>query len=311
MLTGERMERMLAAPSYEECAKILAECGYEDLSSADAAGVDEALSRRRREVFDELSRCLPDTRLVDVFRLKYDYHNIKVLVKAAGAGVEGERLLSDCGRVPPEKLKEAFDEEEYRVLPRAMEDALRASRGVLARTGNPQTADFETDRAYFRELHATADATGSDFLRGYAAVLTDSANLRATVRTARMGKNEDFLVSALVPGGNVSPDRYVQALSAGGEALAALFSASPLKKAAELGAEAMRGGAMTAFELACDNAVTAYLAKAKLVPFGAEPAAEYLALTENEITAARMILTGRLAGISPELIRERLRDINA
>ena len=48
-----------------------------------------------------------------------------------------------------------------------------------------------------------------------------------------------------------------------------------------------------------------------MIPFGAEPVAEYLALLEGEITAARMILTGRLAGIDAEVIRERLRDINA
>ena len=44
---------------------------------------------------------------------------------------------------------------------------------------------------------------------------------------------------------------------------------------------------------------------------GSAEEAEYLALLEGEITAARMILTGRLAGIEPEVIRERLRDINA
>ena len=34
-------------------------------------------------------------------------------------------------------------------------------------------------------------------------------------------------------------------------------------------------------------------------------------MVETEITAIRMILSGRLAGIEPSVIRERLRDINA
>ena len=37
----------------------------------------------------------------------------------------------------------------------------------------------------------------------------------------------------------------------------------------------------------------------------------YLAAVENEITAVRMILTGRLAGVKSEAIRERLRDLYA
>ena len=132
----------------------------------------------------------------------------------------------------------------------------------------------------------------------------------AAVRTVRMGKDREFMLTALVPGGNVDRDTLCQAAESG-ENLAALYVSSCLEQAAALGAEAMKGGAMTDFELACDNAVSVYLARAKTKPFGIEAVAEYLALLESEITAARMILTGRLAGIEPEVIRERLRDINA
>ena len=45
MLTRERMDRMLSAPSYQEAAKLLCDCGYEDMSACSASGVDEALSR--------------------------------------------------------------------------------------------------------------------------------------------------------------------------------------------------------------------------------------------------------------------------
>ena len=68
---------------------------------------------------------------------------------------------------------------------------------------------------------------------------------------------------------------------------------------------------MTAFERACDNAVNTYLRAAKLVSYGPEAVAAYLAAVEGEITAVRMILTGKLAGIAPETIRERLRDLYA
>ena len=68
---------------------------------------------------------------------------------------------------------------------------------------------------------------------------------------------------------------------------------------------------MTEFEKACDNAINEYLKKAKLIPFGEEAVTAFLASRETEITAVRMILTGRLAGIAPEIIQERLRDLYA
>ena len=57
--------------------------------------------------------------------------------------------------------------------------------------------------------------------------------------------------------------------------------------------------------------MNAYLRAAKLVSYGPEAVAAYLAAVEGEITAVRMILTGRLSGAAPEAIRERLRDLYA
>ena len=307
---AESGDRMLAAGSYGEAAKLLAECGYEDLSDADAAGVDAALTRRRAAVFEELAGMAPQPEVVDIFRLKYDYHNLKTLVKAAGAQVSGDRLLSDCGRVPADKLKAAVEEDRLSDLPADMAAAYESARSLLARTGNPQLADFELDAAYFAELMRLAEATGSEFIKGYVRTMIDSANLRAAVRTVRMGKDRDFMLTALAPGGFADRENLAAAAESG-DGLAAIFASTCLEHAAALGAEAMKGGPLTDFELACDNGVSAYLSQAKTKPFGIEPAAEYLALLEGEITAARMILTGRLAGIEPEVIRERLRDINA
>ena len=154
-----------------------------------------------------------------------------------------------------------------------------------------------------------AERVDSDFLRGYAKVSVDSANLKSAVRTLRMGKNQDFLAEVLIDGGSVSVQRVIGASDK--DSLAALYAHTPLEKAAALGAEALSGGGMTPFERACDNAVTDYLRGAKLVSYGPEAVAAYLAAVEGEIQAVRMILTGRLAGVRPQAIRERLRDLYA
>ena len=310
MLNRERMDRMLTAPNYEEAAKILTDCGYEDMSSAGMSELDGLLSKHRKKVFDEIANQSPQIAAVDIFRLKYDYHNIKVLIKSEGAGVDGEHLFSNSGRISPKLLAEAYNEERYSSLPDAMAAAIVDAKSTLARTGNPQTADFDIDRVYFKELSSIGEKCGNAFVKGYVRILIDSANLRTAIRTVRMGKDQDFLMGALVPGGNLSMDILAQAIGSGGDGLTSVFTSSPLKDAAALGVEALRGGGMTAFELACDNGVSEYLSGAKLCPFGIESVVEYLYLLEGEITAIRMILTGQLAGISPELIRERLRDVN-
>ena len=51
------------------------------------------------------------------------------------------------------------------------------------------------------------------------------------------------------------------------------------------------------------------LADAKRASFGEECVLAYIAGQESELTAVRMILTGRLAGVPSDTIRERLRDL--
>ena len=309
LLGSERAGRMLDAASYEEAAKLLTDCGYPDMSQMSAAEVEQTLAERRTALFEELAALSPDKMLVDLFKLKYDYHNAKAILKAEAVGSDCAHLLSDAGRVPGKRLMELYNEEKYSQLPEKLAASMAEAKAVLARTSNPQLADFVLDKAYFTELRDAADAVDSDFLKGYVMLQVDAANLKSAVRTLRMGKNQDFLAEVLVPGGTVSAERVKAA--ADKEGLAALFAHTKLEKAAALGAEALSGGGMTAFERACDNAVSDYMRGAALISYGPEAVAAYLAAAEGEIQAVRMILTGRLAGVKPELIRERLRDLYA
>ncbi len=309
LLNADRAGRMLDAASFEEAAKLLTDCGYADLSQAGAGEIEAALTQRRNQILDELEQLSPERAIVDLFRIKYDVHNAKVLLKSEAMGVDGTALYSRSGRFAPEKLQELYHEERYSELPESFGKALAEAKSILARTANPQLADFVLDRAMFEEMLAAAKATDCPFLTGYVRLLIDSSNLKSLVRTGRMHKDADFLREVLLPGGNVDEDRLQTA--GDGEGLTALFAHSPLEQAAARGAEALSGGSLTAFERACDNAVNAYLRAAKLVSYGPEAVAAYLAAVEGEITAVRMILTGKLAGIAPETIRERLRDLYA
>ncbi|MBO6039580.1 MAG: V-type ATPase subunit, partial [Oscillospiraceae bacterium] len=196
MLSREKAERMLDAPSFEECAKLLTDCGYEDMSQKKAGEIEQLLAERRAAIGRELESMVPEKALVDFFRVKYDYHNAKVILKAEAQNLDESALLSPSGRVKPEALLEAVREDDFRELPKDFAAAVQEAKSILARTANPQLADFSLDKAYFGELQALADTADSSFLRGYAAILADSTNLRSAVRTLRMGKDSGYLQEA-------------------------------------------------------------------------------------------------------------------
>ena len=51
-----------------------------------------------------------------------------------------------------------------------------------------------------------------------------------------------------------------------------------------------------------------HLKRAKYVAFGIEPIIGYLAAREAELTAVRIVMSARSAGLDSERIMERLRD---
>ena len=108
LVTRERMERMVEARSDDEAVKVLTECGYEELPALTNRGLDELLSAARAALYRELGGAVPDKRLVELFQMKYDYHNAKALVTGAAVGADADRLLMEGGRWSAAQVKEAF-----------------------------------------------------------------------------------------------------------------------------------------------------------------------------------------------------------
>ena len=340
LLDSERISRMLAAPTFAECARMLTDSGYEDMSGMNSAGICAALNRHREEIFREIERLSPDKVLTEIFRMPYDCHNAKVIIKSEGLGAlqsgaapnsaarengraapnsattnptsgeTGSKLMLVSGRIPPERLVQFYNSGEFGSIPGRLGPAMKEAGELLARTSNPQLADFILDRACYGDISDAAGESGNAFLRGYAALLVDTANFRTVVRAVRLGKITDVLRDALISGGRLNSETVLRTLdSADTDAIISLFSSAGLEKAAASAKTALEGGTLTGFELDCDNIVTAFLRNAKYVSYGPEPVVAYLAGVENEITAVRMILTGRLAGIDSGVIGKRLRDM--
>ena len=307
LLTGARMERMIEAPTAADAAKVLGEISYGEFDASSQRELGSILAQEQEKLFEDLYRFVPDKAVVDVFKVKYDYHNLKALIKARATGTDAsDRLLLDAGRVSAEDMRRAVWEGDYNVLPPALRQSAVEAAETLSATGDPQLADFLLDRAYYAEMLSAAQATGSSFLVRYVRFTIDAANLRSAVRTLRMKKGADMLKRVLVEGGSIRVDS-VQSAALGGN-LEELYRSTELRQAAELGTAAVNGGSLTPFEKACDDAVTAMAAGAKSVPFGVESVISYLVAKEIEFTAVRIIMSGRMAGIDSDTIRERLRE---
>ena len=271
LMTPERMERLLEAHSEDEVTRLLQDCGYPALDAARPERMDAALSEAREALLADLGGSAPDAGFIDIFKLKYDYHNAKAVLKAAAVGTDPARMFMDMGRIPASELKSAMESSELDTLPGLLPEAVAEAKNVLDTTRDPQLSDITLDGWMYRDMARTAERTGSAFLRGYVAAQIDAANLRSLIRTLRMGKNAGFLAGALLEGGETEPAALLAVAENGGSGLAELYAPTRFAAAAEAGAAALKGGTLTEFEKQCDDAVTEYLSGAQMVPFGEAP----------------------------------------
>lgn len=305
LLTREVMERALESRSMEEVIKTVREHGYPTLRSADPAAIDSAILQAREQMEQDIGNALPDRRLMEVFQLRHDYHNLKTLLKARSSGVDGTHILVDLGRVSPDALKAALESGETDFLPGRLGPAAQEAKSILDTTRDAQLMDIVLDRWCYREMLELAEQ--SPFLAGYIRRQIDGVNLKSLVRTLRMGKNPEFLRQTLLEGGETGTEELLAVSANGGSGLRELYAPTAFAAAAESGAEALKGGALTEFERLTENAVEEYLSQARFVPFGEQAVIAYLAARETEFTNLRILLLGRSMDLPGEVIRQRLR----
>lgn len=302
LLTARDISRMIDAKTPEEAAKVLADAGYGDFEARSFSDVERAISDAHEETIKLIDDVCENTHIAKVFKLKYDFHNIKTVIKADFSGENPERLMSDSGSIGKDVILTAARKDDFGALPQKLQKALLEARETISHTGDARLSDFILDRAYFEMMAEEAEASGSEFLRGYVRLLADTANLRSAVRTARQKKGAELLREALIPGGNIPQEKFLSFDFENG------FSGTALSEAAAKGALSAKGErGLLEFERELDNAAIEYMRAAKYVAFDERPIVAYIAAREAEATTVRIIMAGKLEGLSAEEIQSRLR----
>jgi V/A-type H+/Na+-transporting ATPase subunit C len=312
LLDRGKIERMVEAKSADEALKVLGESEYADYL-ADLGSVhqfEKVLDAELRRIYLELRKISPDPELVGLFAKKFDYHNLKVLIKANKLSEKRDELLvPDVGNINLTELIRAAGDDDYSNLPPRMRQAAEKIADAFRLEADPQLVDLLLDRAMYEEILEWVDSTKSPFLKSYFTNLTDLLNIKTYLRVRRTNRPKDFLESALLPKGDVDMTKLVQL----GEPLEVLVDRLAYTRYAKVVEEGIqtyqKTDTLTRYEKLADDFLINYAKQAKYVTFGPEPIVGYLLAKENEIKMIRIIMVGKINHLPTEEIKERLRDV--
>ena len=297
-------ERLLDAPTFSEQLRVLSDTIYgrylEDAETADdvETGLEAAL--------DDFYRFLDDASLpeavVRFFRVRYDYANLRAVLKARALGVSTEGMVVALGTVPPDVVTGPVSG-----LPGFLGDIAKAlTAGPDEEPVTVEAIDAVVEAALFGDLVRSAKTAKSGALRELATLTVDVANARSAVRAHRRGVPAMELAGMLHPGGSIRvsdieawyplpSEEFTGALAAS----RALKGVSGTELASDIG-----------LDVILDNLVARFVRRVRTVPFGPEPVIAYVMAREAEVVAVRTLLIGKLAGLDRDALRRRLRDLS-
>lgn len=236
-----------------------------------------------------------DTTLTNLFFLKYDFHNLKVLLKGSS-----EKMV-DLGLIPAEKLRDAIFEKNFRELPHLFQKTINEilfdiqdDKHLLF--GRPDIIDILLDRKMFELIFRTIEenpAPSSLFLKILFQVEVDINNLNICSRFKNLKRTKDFLKEALLDGGNLS--RY---------------NIEILKKYEKSKDEEFQEFINYHLSILKHQLNNLY-ESTRYTAFGLEPLVAFLKKREKEAMVIRMIILAKLQNLTAQEIWKEISSFNA
>jgi V/A-type H+-transporting ATPase subunit C len=269
--------------------------------------VEKALQIRRTAVRQLFADLMIDKSIVDLFRTRDDFANLRLAVRRTLTEKPIGNDYSPDGNVSPDRMEElfaehdAFEEPEFPAyIQQAVEDAVLA----YYRDKDIRQIDYAIDQFQAKYYLKGAHRLESVFLLGLFRIQIDLTNIRTMLRL-KFTESEERNV--LLPGGFIELERFQHGLDLGYEGLGPLFFVTPYYRIVETGTNYLASNkSFLKLEQQCDEFLTGFLKSTVQITAGPQPIIAYLLMKESEIRTVRLILIAKKNNLDTRLILDRI-----
>ena len=309
---SDTLVKIVDSRSVDTAVKLLEEKGL-SLSSAVSEGTEGILKRLDKALTDELNKSyslvtsiIGSSELVTLLKVRYDFQNLKALIKAEKLGISPDSMLVDSGNISLKALKDGFRERDKKLLDGVIESVSEKTIKESSETGDPQKIDLIADKACFEYIMSRSKKSGFDFLSEYFNAKADLTNIMIFVRCRRMGKDLEFFSYALLPyAGAVKLEKIKEYYNRPVEDFYEMLSSTPYRKVFE--DFDFENISVSAMESNITEYLNSLVRKMNSVAFGPQVVVGFLLAKENEISNIRIALSAVASGMDPEKAKEKLK----
>ena len=305
----DTLVKIIDSHSVETAVRILEEkCpslsnSVSDSSEGILKRLDKALTEELNNAYKLVTSIIGSSALVSLLKVRYDFQNLKALIKAEMLGISPDSMLVDSGNISLKALKDGFRERDKKLLDGAVAVVAEQAIKEASETGDPQRIDLIADNACFDYIMNGCESSGFDFLTEYFNAKADLVNIMIFIRCRRMGKDIAFFENALLPYFGVIKlkkltEYYIRPLEDFYEMLSSTIYRNVF---------AGENVSVKEIEWNISDYLNGLVRKMNSVAFGPQVVVGFLLGKENEISNIRIAFSSVVSGVDSEKTKEKLR----
>jgi V/A-type H+-transporting ATPase subunit C len=302
LFSAATIDQLMACKTHESCLQFLQEKGWGDTDTP--LDAEKILTREREKTWEVIRELVTDMSVFDVLDFPNVFHNLKAAIKQVCTEEETPGIFYKDTVPSAEEILEAVKERDFSRLPDYMAGAAAEAFETLLHTRDGQLCDVIIDRAALEAIRAAGKASKAEIIRNYAESSVAIADIKIAVRSQKTAKSMEFMKRAMAECDTLSVDALAHAALNSMEAIREYLAGTDYAEGADALAESP-----SAFERWCDNMIIKTIRPQKYNSFSVGPVVAYALARENEIKTVRIILSGKLNGLSDDSIRERIREM--
>ena len=308
LIGKDRMSQLAETENIDALYARLEEYGVALVRNESGVLLEATLNGMLKRALTDVTEGAPAPELFDFLRYPYDCHNIKSAIKCYLRKLPASDMLFSFGTAAPEVVAKMPESGSFDALPAEMAKAAPLAMQAYEKTGDPRAIDLILDKACFADMLRCASMSGEAFHLQLVQTQIDLVNLMICLRLVRMQAGQQgklLLEQALISGGLLDPAAMSRAYDEGQGALLYLLNRTPYEKLGRLIEES--DGTAAAAERIADDYRMELVRTAKQTVFGISVLTAYFCAQEYAVKNIRIVAAAKKAGLSPEIIQERIR----
>ena len=289
LLTEQKLIKMLETNTSKEIIKILndTDYSYSMIGITSDEMYENILVNETKRVYNfarEMAKDYQD--IVDILALRYEYQNLKLILKNSNSNSNLDDLVIDTGIKNREKLDQ--------------------NNNVVKNIKDKQVSAIILDKLYFEHIYELAKKMKDfDIFTKYVKILIDKYNVVTFLRLKKQNKNIDYIENIFVENGNISKNELIKIYD-NNSSYINNFKKYSDSKVWDIFEKEQN---IALIEKMYDNMVINLARDYRNVTIGPEPIFTYILAKEYEMRTLRLILSSKINSINPEDIKGRMRGV--